>query len=172
MRLLSKFKCVSLQISLNQLYVSLIKISNKMRKHFMTLMALVCAIFILSLTGCKKDPAEMIIGTWQETEAIYTEKVNGEITDTYSLIEPGETITMTFNMDNTYTTKTVSEDGTYEDTGTWSITDDKLTIFEDDFGMTFDIEKLDKKNLTIVYNEEFSYGNKYSVSIEMKMKRI
>ena len=114
----------------------------------------------------------MIIGTWQETEAIYTEKVNGEITDTYSLIEPGETITMTFNMDNTYTTKTVSEDGTYEDTGTWSITDDKLTIFEDDFGMTFDIEKLDKKNLTIVYNEEFSYGNKYSVSIEMKMKRI
>ena len=133
----------------------------------MTLMALVCAIFILSLTGCKKDYAEMIIGTWQETEAIYTEKVNGETTDTYSLIEPGETITLTFNMDNTY--KTVSEDGTYEDTGTWSITDDKLTIFEDDFGMTFDIEKLDKKNLTIVYNEEFSYGN---VSIVIKMKRI
>ena len=130
-------------------------------------MALVCAIFILSLTGCKKDYAEMIIGTWQETEAIYTEKVNGETTDTYSLIEPGETITLTFNMDNTY--KTVSEDGTYEDTGTWSITDDKLTIFEDDFGMTFDIEKLDKKNLTIVYNEEFSYGN---VSIVIKMKRI
>ena len=70
-------------------------------------------------------------------------------------------------MDNTY--KTVSEDGTYEDTGTWSITDYKLTIFEDDFGMTFDIEKLDKKNLTIVYNEEFSYGN---VSIVIKMKRI
>ena len=109
----------------------------------------------------------MIIGTWQETEAIYTEKVNGETTDTYSLIEPGETITLTFNMDNTY--KTVSEDGTYEDTGTWSITDYKLTIFEDDFGMTFDIEKLDKKNLTIVYNEEFSYGN---VSIVIKMKRI
>ncbi|MBR5652144.1 MAG: lipocalin family protein [Bacteroidales bacterium] len=138
-----------------------------MKKHVMTLMALVCAIFILSLTGCKKDYAEMIIGTWQETEAIYTEKVNGETTDTYSLIEPGETITLTFNMDNTY--KTVSEDGTYEDTGTWSITDDKLTIFEDDFGMTFDIEKLDKKNLTIVYNEEFSYGN---VSIVIKMKRI
>ena len=140
-----------------------------MRKHFMTLMALVCAIFILSLTSCKKDYAEMIIGPWQETEVIYTVTFNGETSEPFSMLEPDETITVTFNMDNTYTKRTVCEYGSHEDTGTWSITDDKLTIFEDDFGMTFDIEKLDKKNLTIVYNEEFSYGN---VSIVIKMKRI
>ena len=140
-----------------------------MKKHFMTLMALVCAIFILSLTGCKKDPAEMIIGTWQETEAIYTEKVNGEITETYSLIEPGETITMTFNMDNTYTEKTVSEDYNYEYTAIWSIVDDKLTTIDGDYVMTFDIDHLNKNNMTLVYTDD---DGKYSVSIVIKMKRI
>ena len=137
----------------------------------MTLMAIVCAIFILSLTGCKKDYAEMIIGTWQETESICTEKVNGEITDTYSLFEPGETFTMTFKKDNTYTAKTVNEHGTFEDMGTWFIEDDKITItdIDDVVGMTFNIDQLEKKNLTIVYTEEF---DKYVISIEMKMKRI
>ena len=80
--------------------------------------------------------------------------------------------------DIAYTTKSVSGDSVDEDSGTWSIVDNKLTIKEadEDFGvttMTFDIELLDKKNMTLVYEESSSeLGMTYNVNITIKMKRI
>ena len=88
------------------------------------------------------------------------------------MLEPDETITVTFNIDNTYTKRTVCEDGSHEDTGTWSIEDNKLTIFEDDYGMTFDIDQLDKKNLTLIYTGIYEENSSYIESIVIKMKRI
>lgn len=149
-----------------------------MKNSIKALAVLFFAAFIMSLTGCKKEPADLIIGTWQEMEAFYTQTINGETDDPESMLEPGDVVTMTFNKDNTYTTKSVSGDSVDEDSGTWSIVDNKLTIKEadEDFGvttMTFDIELLDKKNMTLVYEESSSeLGMTYSVNITIKMKRI
>jgi uncharacterized lipoprotein YehR (DUF1307 family) len=148
-----------------------------MKKNMKILAAIVGVIVILSLTGCKKEPANLIIGTWQETEVTYTETVNGETSEPLSMLEPGETVTMTFNKDNTYTGKTVSEDITFDVTGTWFIEDNKITITqnEDDLGfgsMIYDIDLLDKKNMTLIYTETDEEDSSHTASIVIKMKRI
>ena len=149
-----------------------------MKNSIKTLVALFFAAFILSLTGCKKEPADLIIGSWQELEAVYTETINGETNYPESLLEPGEVVTMTFNKDNTYTSKSVLGDDVNVTSGTWSIVDNKLTFTQDEeelgiSSMTFDIELLDKKDMTIVCNESGTQlGITYNINITIKMKRI
>ena len=122
--------------------------------------AVVLAALTLSLTGCTKDPENLIIGTWEETEITLTMVENGQ-THVESMLEEGMTVEMTMKEDNTYVTLSRCEDGEEStDTGTWSINDDKFTMTSDDdmfdFGpQVYTIEKLTKKDLILVQKEAF-----------------
>ena len=122
--------------------------------------AVVLAALTLSLTGCSKDPEDLIIGTWLESEITMTVTESGR-TQTESLLEEGMVVEMTMKEDNTYVTYSKYVDGDEStDTGTWSITDDKLTMNSSDdvfeFGpQVYTIEKLTKKDLILVQKEAF-----------------
>ena len=122
--------------------------------------AVVLAALTLSLTGCSKDPEDLIIGTWLETEITMTVTESGR-TQTESLLEEGMVVEMTMKEDNTYVTYSKYVDGDEStDTGVWSINDDKLTMTSDDdmfdFGpQVYTIEKLTKKDLILVQKEAF-----------------
>ena len=141
-----------------------------MKKVFSILMA---AMFATAMFSCSKDAEDLIIGTWEETEVTYTENVNGEVRE-LSMLEPGEVTTITFKDDHTFTTVYHSNDGdSDEDGGTWSVDGDKLIIVDGDDTMAYNIDNIDKKNLTISYSESGEEdGISYSASIVIKMKRI
>ena len=125
-----------------------------------TFMAVVLAALTLSLTGCTKDPEDLIIGTWVETEITMTMVENGQ-THVESMLEEGLTVEMTMKEDNTYVSLSKYESGEEStDTGTWSINDDQLTMTSNDdifdFGpQVYTIEKLTKKDLILVQKEAF-----------------
>ncbi len=141
-----------------------------MKKVFSILMA---AMFATAMFSCSKDAEDLIIGTWEETEVTYTENVNGEVRE-LSMLEPGEVTTITFKDDHTFTTVYHSNDGdSDEDGGTWSVDGDKLIIVDGDDTMAYNIDNIDKKNLTISFSESGEEdGISYSASIVIKMKRI
>lgn len=149
-------------------------------KSIKTFAAVVLAALTLSLTGCSKDPEDLIIGTWTETEATYTETDNGETT-TRSMLEEGETVEMTFNKDLTYTTIYHSNIGDSEEHGTYSISGDKLSFTSTiDFGgesetytEVYNIDNIDKKSMTLSMGESMTNGEEtysYSVNIVFKKK--
>ena len=131
------------------------------------------AMFATAMFSCSKDAEDLIIGTWEETEVTYTENVNGEVRE-LSMLEPGEVTTITFKDDHTFTTVYHSNDGdSDEDGGTWSVDGDKLIIVDGDDPVAYNIDNIDKKNLTISYSEsEVEEGISYTASIVIKMKRI
>lgn len=141
-----------------------------MKKVFSILMA---AMFATAMFSCSKDAEDLIIGTWEETEVTYTENVNGEVRE-LSMLEPGEVTTITFKDDHTFTTVYHSNDGdSDEDGGSWSVDGDKLIIVDGDDTMAYNIDNIDKKNLTISYSESGEEdGISYTASIVIKMKRI
>ncbi len=148
-------------------------------KSIKTIAAIAFAALTLSLTGCSKDPEDLIIGTWIETEATYTENDNGEIT-TSSMLEEGETVEMTFNKDLTYTTIYHSNVGDSEEHGTYSISGDKLSFTSTiDFGgetetytEVYNIDNIDNKNMTISASESMTFGEEpYSYSIKIVFKK-
>ena len=143
-----------------------------MKKVFSILMA---AMFATAMFSCSKDAEDLIIGTWEETEVTYTENVNGEVRE-LSMLEPGEVTTITFKDDHTFTSVYHSNDGdSDEDGGTWSVDGDKLIIVDGDDTMAYNIDNIDKKNLTISISFSESGeedGISYSASIVIKMKRI
>ena len=122
--------------------------------------AVVLAALTLSLTGCSKDPEDLIIGTWLETEITMTVTESGR-TQTESLLEEGMVVEMTMKEDNTYVTYSKYVDGEEStDNGTWSITDDKLTMTSSDdvfeFGpQVYTIEKITKKDMVLTQKEAF-----------------
>ena len=131
------------------------------------------AMFATAMFSCSKDAEDLIIGTWEETEVTYTENVNGEVRE-LSMLEPCEVTTITFKDDHTFTTVYHSNDGdSDEDGGTWSVDGDKLIIVDGDDTMAYNIDNIDKKNLTISFSESGEEdGISYSASIVIKMKRI
>lgn len=148
-------------------------------KSIKTLAAIAFAALTLSLTGCSKDPEDLIIGTWIETEATYTENDNGEIT-TQSMLEEGESLEMTFNKDLTYTSIYHSNAGDSEEHGTYSVSGDKLSItstieFDGESETTtevFNIDNIDKKNMTISMGETMTFGEEtYSYTIKIVLKK-
>ena len=148
-------------------------------KSIKTIAAVVFAALTLSLTGCSKDPEDLIIGTWEETEATYTETHNGN-TETHSMIEAGETVEITFNKDLTYTSVYHSNVGDSEDHGTYSISGDKLTFTSTiEFGgesetttEVYNIDNIDKKNMTLSASESMTFeGETYSYSIKIVCKK-
>lgn len=79
-------------------------------KALKTMAAVVLAALTLSLTGCSKDPEDLIIGTWLETEITMTVTESGR-TQTESLLEEGMVVEMTMKEDNTYVTYSKYVDG-------------------------------------------------------------
>ena len=147
-----------------------------MKKTLKALAAVICGVLMLSLTACQKD-SELILGTWIENEATYTSIQNGE-TFSFSMLEPGETMEMTFNADGTYTTFYHSNEGDSEENGSWSIKDDILTINAvlDDIAeldaMDYHIDQLDKKTCNLTYNESGEdEDGPYTVTIVIKMTK-
>ena len=140
-----------------------------MKKATKLMVAAFCAILTLCLTGCNKDPEDLIIGTWVETEITMTVTEGGQ-TQTESLLEEGMVAEMTMKEDNTYVAYNKYDNGDEStDTGTWSITDDKLTMTSSDdmfdFGpQVYTIEKLTKKDLVLTQKETF--GNE---SMELRV---
>jgi hypothetical protein len=92
-------------------------------------------------------------------------------TRTESMSPEDATETLTFKKDGTLTQNVKYDDGEEEvSDGKWSIKDNKLTIEYEDSEtqmmprMTFNIEKLDKKNLELLYK-----GNLMGTNMEIKM---
>ena len=133
-------------------------------------MAIALAALTLSLTGCKKDNEDLILGTWTLDSASATYTMEGQ-TRTESMSPEDATETLTFKKDGTLTQNVKHDDGEEEvSDGKWSIKDNKLTIEYEDSEtqmmprMTFNIEKLDKKNLELLYK-----GNLMGTNMEIKM---
>ena len=142
-----------------------------MKKSLKTIAAVVCAALTLCLTGCQKDPEDLIIGTWSEDEITYT-LTQGGSTMTLPMTEPGETTEITFKEDKTYTSIYHSVDGDAEGSGTWSITGNTIT-FTDEFGpVAYNIDKLDKKVCQLSYTEtDEDEDGPFTATIVIKMTR-
>ena len=147
-----------------------------MKKTLKALAAVICGVLMLSLTACQKD-SELILGTWIENEATYTSIQNGE-SFSFSMLEPGETMEITYKNDGTYTSIYHSNEGDSEENGSWSIKDDILTINAvlDDIAeldaMDYHIDQLDKKTCNLTYNESGEdEDGPYTTTIVIKMTK-
>ena len=96
--------------------------------HFLTLTLLITCLISF---GCESDdssttPAESdLVGTWVLTEVIET--FNGE-TETMTPEEANMNITIILNSDNCCTGTVQDDDGAWNLTGTWSATENMLSI--------------------------------------------
>ena len=142
-----------------------------MKKTLKALAAVICGVLMLSLTACQKD-SELILGTWIEDEITYTSIQNGE-SFSFSMLEPGETVEITYKNDGTYTSIYHSTEGDSEENGSWSIKDDILTInAELGDAMDYHIDQLDKKNGVLTYNESGEdEDGPYTTTIVIKMTK-
>lgn len=148
-------------------------------KHTKLIAALTCALMTIGLVGCSKEPADLIIGTWNATNATMTmtitgmgEDYDGSETEEFAYKE-GE-YTMIFYKDNTMSIKMYdSEDGTEESmNGTYSISDNKLYLESADDAdyAEMDIVSLDKKNLVLGQKLEMPMGEDGQGRMTMETK--
>lgn len=136
---------------------------------------LVIAMLAMAMASCNKtnETESLIVGEWLETEVTGTTTINGVPGETISMLEPDETTTLSFKKNHTYTTTWKTEEGEVTTNGTWSATDDVLTMTSDAVDMSCHIDKLDKNNMILSYTESgVNAGVSYSTSVVMKMKRI
>ena len=114
---------------------------------------------------------ELIVGSWNENEALYI-YTQGGICDTTSMFEEGESIEITFNADKTYSSLYHSTDGDSEDHGTWSVSGNTIT-FTDEFGpIIYTIDQLDASVFNITYSEEGEdEDGTYTLNIVVRMTR-
>ena len=136
---------------------------------------LVIAMLAMAMASCNKtnETESLIVGEWLETEVTGTTTINGVPGETISMLEPDETTTLSFKKNHTYTTTWKTEEGEVATNGTWSATDDVLTMTSDAVDMSCHIDKLDKNNMILSYTESgVNAGVSYSTSVVMKMKRI
>ena len=142
-----------------------------MKKTLKSLAAVICGVLTLSLTACQKDASELILGTWIENEATYTSTQNGE-SESFSMLEPGETMEMTFNADGTYTSFYHSNEGDADNSGTWSINEDNITMTDEMGTSVYHIDQLDKKTCTLSYSwSGEDEDGPFTVTIVTKMTR-
>ena len=123
------------------------------------------AVMTLAVTGCQKDPEDLIIGTWNATTAYATttitgfgEEFDGTSTDTVTFAE-GD-YSFTFNKDNTMTIHAVDEEsGTATDSqATYTINDKTLTITMDGEPQEMTIVEISKKDLVLSYTVSMAQG--------------
>lgn len=136
---------------------------------------LVIAMLAMAMVSCNKtnETESLIVGEWLETEVTGTTTINGVSGETISMLQPDETTTLSFKKNHTYTTTWKTEEGEVTTNGTWSATDDVLTMTSDAVDMSCHIDKLDKDNMILSFTESgVDEGDSYSTYIVMKMKRI
>ena len=111
------------------------------------------AAAVMTLTGCSKDPEDLIIGTWNATKVISTMSYTmGDHTETETETETfkaGES-QMTFKEDGTIIIKSTDDDGsTSQESGTYTVNDKKITITAEGQTMSGDIVDIDKKEMEL-----------------------
>ena len=133
-----------------------------MKKTLMTIAVIFCAAIAITLTSCKKDAEDLIIGEWNYVNAEITTSVSGLTgmyaiynSDTTEIEEPeeGELQTMTFRKDGTVSTYIVEkgEEPRTQD-GTYVIDGENLAITYDESTENFKFV-VDKKNLTLTMED-------------------
>ncbi len=161
-----------------------------MKKAVKFLTVAFVAVMTLAVTGCQKDPEDLIIGSWQVESQVYTTTAGSRTHTDTETPKAGESIVLTFNKDLSFVgTMTWTEDGeTVSEThrGTYSISGDQVAIavtssWQDDYGEwhsevdteTLTIKTLDKKVLVLVMSEtETEDGVTVTYSDEINLKRI
>ena len=154
-----------------------------MKKTAKSLTAVLCAVLTLGFTACQRDYEDLIIGSWEGVSCTITETIDGQSSTETQVPPDGYSEIWTFNKDNTFVGKLT--EGRYSDTyqGTYSLSDDQLTIavnsgWQDDEGEwhstvdteTVTIKNLDRKELVFVMTDTESAN--YTYSVEYKLKRI
>lgn len=154
-----------------------------MKKIVKSLTAVLCAVLTLGFTACQRDYEDLIIGSWEVVGCTITETVDGQSSTRTEALPVGYSETCTFNKDNTFVGKRTGGGGSDTYQGTYSLSDDQLTIavnsgWQDDEGEwhstvdteTATIKNLDKKELVMVWTE--TEGANYTYSVEYKLKRM
>ena len=166
-------------------------LNNKdMKKAMRFLTVAFVAALALAVTGCQKDPEDLIIGSWQVESQVYTTTAGSRTHTETETPQPGESVVITFNKDLSFVaTTTWVEDGettSVSDRGTYSISGDLLTVvsthsWENEDGelqsdvetMTFTIKSLDKKEMVLSMSEtETEDGTTYTYTTEATFKKI
>lgn len=144
-------------------------------KSMKTLVAVVIAALTLCLTGCKKDYENLIVGSWEQTSmslTVTSSQMDQPWSETWTP-EEGERTVITFNNDNTVTVVETNHDETETTRGTYNVDGDKLTMTMDGETETFNIDKLDSKNLSISYSESGTEeGVTYTESMVVNFKKV
>ena len=123
------------------------------------------AVMTLAVTGCQKDPEDLIIGTWNATTAYATttiagvgEGYDGTSNDTVTFAE-GQ-YSYTFNKDNTMVLHSVDEESgeVSDDTYTYTLTDKKLVLSQDGQTQEMTIAEINKKDLVLTSSISMAQG--------------
>jgi len=140
-----------------------------MKKTFKFFMAVAFAAVTLGLTGCSKTE-DLILGSWELQSETYTHSIsgltgeyaeyNGTQTETMTPSE-GESIVVTFNNDGTVITVTTYQNNGNTQSGTYTVSDDKLTMTIDNVAQVFDITDISKSEMVLTMTESRTepFGN-------------
>lgn len=129
-----------------------------MKKTLMTIAVIFCAAMAMTLTSCKKDAEDLIIGDWELVNMEMTNSVSG-LTGNYAMYngdttaieepEAGESQTMTFKKDGTVTIVTIEpEEETQTENGTYTIENENITLTVNNESQVFQLA-VDKKTLSL-----------------------
>lgn len=124
----------------------------------MTIAVIFCAAMAMTLTSCKKDAEDLIIGDWELVNMEMTTSVSG-LTGNYAMYngdttaieepEAGESQTMTFKKDGTVTMSSSDpEEGTQTENGTYTIENENITLTVNNESQVFQLA-VDKKTLSL-----------------------
>lgn len=134
-----------------------------MKKTLMSIAVIFCAAMAMTLTSCKKDAEDLIIGDWELVNMEMTTSVSG-LTGEYAMYnqdtsmvetpEAGESQTMTFKKDGTVTIVSVYADENENETenGTYSIEGDNITLTVDNKPETYKLT-IDKKTMSFFFSQ-------------------
>ncbi len=117
-------------------------------KSFKAIAAMFCAALVLTLTGCSKDPEDLIIGTWNATKVITTTTMAGNSETETETFKEGES-QMTFKEDGTIIIKSTEDGTSVEESGKYTVDDHKITITAEGQSLSGDIVNIDKKEMEI-----------------------
>ena len=139
-----------------------------MMKPLKTLAAVALAALTLSLSGCCKDPADLIVGSWEATsETLSYSSSNGTESGPHTNTfgdGTGLTLTITFNENGTGSyTSTYTHDGEtlpFTDTFAYTVHGHKLTMTMNSDGENgiYNIDDIDKKEMTLSGSTTFEEG--------------
>lgn len=124
----------------------------------MTIAVVFCAAMAMTLTSCKKDAEDLIIGDWELVNMEMTTSVSG-LTGNYAMYngdttaiekpEAGESQTMTFKKDGTVTIVTIEPgEETQTENGTYTIENENITLTVNNESQVFQLA-VDKKTLSL-----------------------